>query len=81
MALYSVPLAFGSKKAILKDCFSLYFGLDFLWKVAPAVNNSANFHDVVDHHIKNGVVSDIDAVVWVLALFCRMVLFKSSSNS
>lgn len=47
-----------------------------LFEVPPAVNDSSDFHRIPNHHIKNGVVPNLDSIVGVLAFPGRIIPSK-----
>ena len=47
-----------------------------IFQIAPAVNHAAHFHGIADHHVKDGEILDLDAVIGAFALTAGAVRFK-----
>lgn len=46
--------------------------LKLFFPIPSAIQNPSNFHNVSNHHIENGEVPHLDAIIWVLTFSCRV---------
>ena len=45
--------------------------------ISSTIQQTPNFHYIINHHIVNNVISHIDSIIRIVSLFCGNVWFKS----
>lgn len=58
------------------DPDGMHYLLNEFFQISPTVDDSADFHGVTDHHVEDGVVSDRDSVIRILAISTGKILLK-----